>query len=393
MRRIAIINQRYGKEVNGGSEAYTLQLAEHLQGVYQVEVLTTCALDYSTWANEYAEGEEEQEGIKVRRFPVKCKRQKLLFKLTGKLITRLGMNYRWLNRIWIQAQGPYVPELLTFLADHQDDYDAFIFVTYLYYPAVFGLELVGKKSVFVPTAHEESYIHFKLMEDVFSYPAAYVFLTEEEKELVSSLFCVDSLPHRVTAMGITPKISGASGNFREKFGISTSYFVYAGRIDVDKGCGELIQYFQQYCQQLPKEQQCTLVLIGKSQMELPQGDWIRYLGFLSEEDKNDGIAQARALFLPSRHESLSISALEAMYLGTPVIVNGASPVLQGHCRRSGGGLSYRDYPSFHQAMEQMEEDAVYEKMQKAGIRYVEENYRWDVVVNQWKELIEEVMDK
>lgn len=41
MKKIAIINQRYGIEVNGGSEYYARLLAEHLSSYYDVEVLTT----------------------------------------------------------------------------------------------------------------------------------------------------------------------------------------------------------------------------------------------------------------------------------------------------------------------------------------------------------------
>ncbi len=51
MKRIAIVNQRYGLEVNGGSEYYTRLLAEHLQESFDVTVLTTTALDYDTWEN------------------------------------------------------------------------------------------------------------------------------------------------------------------------------------------------------------------------------------------------------------------------------------------------------------------------------------------------------
>ena len=36
-KRIALVNQRYGAEVNGGSEYYTRQLAEHLVSLYDVE--------------------------------------------------------------------------------------------------------------------------------------------------------------------------------------------------------------------------------------------------------------------------------------------------------------------------------------------------------------------
>ena len=235
MRKIAIINQRYGSQVNGGSETYTMQLAEHLKDSYEVEVLTTCALEYSTWENDFPAGTEVHNGVRIRRFPVKTKRNRLLLKLTGVLITRLGMNLKLLNHLWIRAQGPCVPELLKYLEHHRDTYDVFIFVTYLYYPAVYGLQVVGDRSIFVPTAHEEPYIHFRLMEDVFASPAACVFLTEEEKELVCSLFPVEHRPCRVAAMGISSGFLPDPENFREKYGISGTYFIYAGRIDMDKG--------------------------------------------------------------------------------------------------------------------------------------------------------------
>ena len=45
MRRIALVNQRYGLEVNGGSEYYTRHIAERLTAHYQVDVITTKAID------------------------------------------------------------------------------------------------------------------------------------------------------------------------------------------------------------------------------------------------------------------------------------------------------------------------------------------------------------
>ena len=51
--RIAFISHRYGPEVNGGAESYCRMFAERMAHYHQVEVLTTRALDYVTWRNEY----------------------------------------------------------------------------------------------------------------------------------------------------------------------------------------------------------------------------------------------------------------------------------------------------------------------------------------------------
>lgn len=66
MKKIAIINQRYGLEVNGGSELYSRQIAERLAAKYEVEVLTSCAIEYVNWANHYKEGVETINGVTVR---------------------------------------------------------------------------------------------------------------------------------------------------------------------------------------------------------------------------------------------------------------------------------------------------------------------------------------
>lgn len=46
--RVAIVVQRYGEDVNGGSETLARRIAELLVDDVDVTVLTTCALNYVT---------------------------------------------------------------------------------------------------------------------------------------------------------------------------------------------------------------------------------------------------------------------------------------------------------------------------------------------------------
>ena len=68
--KIAIAAQRYGADINGGAELHARYVAEHLARHAEVEVLTTCAQDYVTWANVLPPGVETINGVTVRRFPV-----------------------------------------------------------------------------------------------------------------------------------------------------------------------------------------------------------------------------------------------------------------------------------------------------------------------------------
>jgi hypothetical protein len=181
MNRIAIINQRYGLEVNGGSELYSRQIAEKLKYLYDVEVLTTCALDYVTWENFYKEGAEDINGVTVRRFIVDKQRNPKRFSALDMEMLQNSNISESRSEQWIDAQGPYSPQLVEYVEKLYDKYDVFIIVTYLYYTAIRTLPKVADKAIFIPTAHQEPYINFKLYKAIFEMPKAYVFLTEEEK--------------------------------------------------------------------------------------------------------------------------------------------------------------------------------------------------------------------
>ena len=89
---------------------------------------------------------------------------------------------------WFEMQGPHVPELIDYIKDHADDYEAFIFMTYLYYTTVKGLPLVKDKAILISTAHDEPPIYLKTFDTLFQMPKALFYLTVEEKKFVERKF-------------------------------------------------------------------------------------------------------------------------------------------------------------------------------------------------------------
>ena len=385
MKKIALINQRYGLEVNGGSELYTRMIAEKLSEKYDVEVLTSCAVDYVTWKNQYKPGVSEVNGIKVRRFPTHHERQ-------PKLFTALDIDMHLTLDIpaekaekWIEEMGPYVPDLIEYLKEHKEEYDVVIVVTYLYYQAVKSIPVVADRLIFIPTAHQEPYLHFRLYEPNFKMPKAYVFLTDEERRLVQNQFHVENIKNDVMGVGIDVPADIDSSSFKKKYGLER-YIVYVGRIDYGKDCHKMFQYFLEYKKR--NQDDLKLVLMGKAVMKIPKHEDIISLGFVSDEDKFNGIQGAEALILPSKYESLSISVLEAMELRRAVLVNGICDVLKGHCTKSNGGLYYTNYFEFEGCLRHLKEHPdIWKQMGENGYQYVNTYFKWDIIMEKFDRII------
>ncbi|MDD5828227.1 MAG: glycosyltransferase family 4 protein [Lachnospira sp.] len=391
MKKIAIINQRYGLEVNGGSELYSRQIAERLKAKYEVEVLTSCAVEYVKWSNYYKEGVEDINGVTVRRFKTEHERiPKIFSALDSEMLSNPDAPVELSDR-WIEHMGPFCPKLVDYVDEHQDEYEAIIVVTYLYYTAVKSIVRVKDKAIFIPTAHQEPFIHFDMYKKVFGAASAYVFLTDEEKELVHSIFHNEDVPYEVCGVGVdVPEIVDAD-RFKKKYNLD-NYVIYVGRIDEGKDCPRLFNYFMEYKKR--NKNDLKLVLMGKAVCEIPKHPDIISLGFVTDEDKFDGISGAKALILPSKFESLSISVLEAMTLSKPVIVNGICDVLKGHCIKSNGGLYYKNFFEFEGCVNYMlEHPDVYEIMCKNARKYVEDYFQWEDIMKKFDDIIKLVGEK
>ena len=406
--KIAFIVQRYGAEILGGSEYHCRLIAERMATKHEVEVLTTCARDYITWKNEYPEGTDRIRGVTVRRFANARTRDIQNFNQLSEWIFH-NEHTRDDEMRWLEEQGPWSPALADHLKRHHASYDALIFFTYLYAPTVLGLGIDPGRSILVPTAHDEPAIHLGIYRDLFSSAAAVAFNTEVEKNFLKTTFDMRPVAEETIGCGVDllqdealqpheepedeeeihkalPSHLRARGTaFRRRHRLQGQFLLYGGRIDAGKGCEELIEYFTSY-----KEQggDATLALMGVKLMQLPEVPWVKFAGLLSERERLQALEAATVVVVPSPFESLSLLALEAMAVGTPVLCNARAEVLVDHCHKSNAGLYYQDRDEFIECAKLLlADERLRERMGRNGKDYVRKNYRWDAILQKYDRLL------
>ena len=411
--KIALVVQRYGAEILGGSEYHCRLIAEHLSARHEVEVLTTCAREYTTWDNAYAEGPDRIRGVTVRRFANAKTRDLESFNAYSDWIFN-NPHTSEDEAEWLQQQGPWCPALITYLEQHHTSYDALIFFTYLYAPTVLGLRVDPRRSILVPTAHDEPAIRLGMYKDVFSLPAAIAYNTEVERGFLRGLFSiaaktqeivgcgVDLPPHLDPGRGMLPpdegNPDGSDANdetsssssargavFRRRHRLYGPFVLYGGRIDRGKGCEELIEYFGTYAD---TQGDATLALMGVKLMPIPEEPYIRFAGMLPETERLEALEAATVVVVPSPYESLSLLALEAFAVGTPVLVNARSDVLTNHCQRSHAGLYYADRDEFVESLTLLvHNQELRAVMGRNGRSYVRSHYGWNVILDKYERMI------
>src|SRR4030042_3792108 len=322
--KIGIVIQRYGLDVIGGSEFLCRHLAEHLTKHFQIDVLTTCSKDYITWNNEYSPGRSRINGVTVIRFKNAKTRNLEEFNKFSDWIYRNAHTKEDELR-WLENQGPVCPDLINYIKQESKNYQLMIFFTYLYYPTYYGIKECECKVMLIPTAHDEPAIKLSIYKEGISKANAIIFNTPAEKTLVKNLFDIDSKISPVIGVGVRIPSHLRRGAFKKKNGLDKDYLCFGGRIDAGKGCQEMIEFYLRYRGKHPDYP--LLVLFGRLEMPLPPVDDIIYTGFISEQEKIEILAGARAVIVPSAYESLSLILLEGFSCGIPALVTASSPVL------------------------------------------------------------------
>jgi len=216
--RVAFVVQRAGREVNGGSEALCLQIATRMSAHWQVEILTTCALDYVTWANHYPPGTEAVGDVVIRRFPVDRPRDPKSFsELSARLQPTLAATPIADCEAWMREQGPWCPALFDYLAANRLSYERFVFFTYLYCTSYFGLPLVADRAVLVPTTHDEWPIYLPMWDRWFAKPRALIFNTIEERDFTRRRFSSLKIDGPVAGSPVAAPADLDAGRFRSRF--------------------------------------------------------------------------------------------------------------------------------------------------------------------------------
>ncbi len=351
---IAFVPPRYGPGVVGGAEVVFSEFAHGLAARgWDVEMLTTCARDHYTWANEFPLGTTRDGGVTVRRFPT-------ILDTPGTDRDRLGNRLLAGERLTLEEQQRWVndslrvPELWFHLLDHGHRYRAVFFGPYMFWTTFACGQVQPDRTILIPCMHDEPAAYLDIYKPMVEGALGVVFLSDPERDLACSLFRVPG-NHEVIGSIIDLPDTYDVESFRRDHGIDGRFVYYAGRREWAKGWTDLVEAFR-----IVRERGSSLRLVtsgaGDPHLGGPDlGDALVDLGFVDEATRDAAMAAADCYVQPSALESFSRTILEAWGAATPVIANAESDVVAWHVERSGGGLLYRGGAELVEALTVLDE--------------------------------------
>jgi glycosyltransferase involved in cell wall biosynthesis len=383
--KLAFVVPRYGARVIGGAEYAARMLAEGVaaRAGWEVEVLTTCAVDAGTWADEEPAGETVEGGVRVVRIPSRAGRAPDFPALAGRVLANPRAATMDEALGFIAAQGPDNPSLVEAAA--ASDADVVAFYPYLYHPTVHGVPAVGERAILHAAAHDEGPFWLPVFPPVFEAVSGFVFHTDEERRLVERAFDVASTPSLVLGLGVDdpPAVSGPPP-------VEGPYVLYLGRQNSGKALEPLIRFFAEHKAARPGP--LRLVMAGPPVDPLPDHPEVVKVGPVDDDTRWSLLRGAEAFVHPSAHESFGLVLLESWLADTPVLVNRRSGAMRELVERSGGGLLFDGYASFSTAVDRLAGDAdLRTTLASAGRAFTEATYRWPALVDRYVAFLDGVL--
>jgi glycosyltransferase involved in cell wall biosynthesis len=399
--RLGLVVPRYGLDILGGAETFARNFAEHLSassdgsspgaGIdrpVDVTVLTTCARDLVTWQNEYPPGETRINGLRVLRFPVDNKRRNvsLYRELTGRINRGepIGLEDQ---AAWLEHSA-HSPRLYQHLAREGTDYDLFIFLPYLFGTTLYGSAVRPQKSVICPCLHDEPYAHFTDVRLAMQKVQGLMFISAPERALAEQKLSIRHPAARLVGCGLE-EFSADGERFRQKYGLSGPFILYAGRLDPLKNVLQLLSFFLAY-RQTHSYPDLKLVLAGSGPLPIPAHPDVVQLPSLRWNGLQDAYAAATLLCQPSLVESFSLVLMEAWLAGTPALVHGHCPVTRHHVLRSNGGLYFTSAAEFAGAVSWLLDHPVErQRMAMLGGAYVRCEFSWPATLARFQQALDQ----
>ncbi|HKO59814.1 MAG TPA: glycosyltransferase [Pyrinomonadaceae bacterium] len=346
-KRVAIVTPWFGKDLLGGAEQQAYQIALRLsQRGHAVTVLTTCCRSFhDDWSiNHLPPGKANEYGIDVVRFPVDA-RDSVAFETVIQELLSLphGSIREGINRLTSSDVEVFTKDninssaLIKHLAAVHTDFDAFIFIPYMFGVIFQGLPVVADRSFLQPCLHDEAYAYLPQIQNLFRLAKRLLFNSGGELQVANRIYGPGILLRSlVVGEGVESPVPTQTEQLPP--GLQDSRFVlYLGRRDVTKNVPLLVEAFKRFKHQHPRSN-TKLVLAGPgsaSWQDLAGG--LVDLGAVSDSEKLVLLNNCLALFQPSTNESYSRVMMEAWQAGRPVVVNAGCLATAHATEQSGGG--------------------------------------------------------